>query len=51
MVNDLEGGEIPYYCVDVAVGPYRDIDDKQHRIRYLVDQMHGLPKWLTKRWS
>jgi benzoyl-CoA reductase subunit B len=40
VVNDLEGGDIPYYCVDVAVGPYQDLRGREHRVRYVVDQLH-----------
>jgi benzoyl-CoA reductase subunit B len=40
VVRELEGGDIPYYCVDVAVGPYSEVNGKQHRVRYVVDQMH-----------
>jgi benzoyl-CoA reductase subunit B len=40
VVRDLEGGDIPYYCVDVAIGPYNEINGRQHRVRYVVDQMH-----------
>jgi benzoyl-CoA reductase subunit B len=40
VVNDIEGGDIPYYCVDVSVGPYVQIQNRPHRVRYLVDQLH-----------
>ena len=45
MVSDLEGG-IPHFCIDVASGPYHEINDR--KIRYLVDQMHDGIEWLEK---
>jgi len=40
VVRELEGGDIPYYCVDVAVGPYQELSARQHGVQYVVDQMH-----------
>ncbi|MCX6646437.1 MAG: benzoyl-CoA reductase, bzd-type, subunit O [bacterium] len=45
VVSDLEGG-IPYYCIDVSVGPYKDVT--KHKIDYLVGQMHDGIEWLEK---
>ena len=45
VVSDLEGG-IPHYCIDVAAGAYNDIND--HKLRYLVDQMHDGIEFLEK---
>ena len=45
VVSDLEGG-LPYYCIDVSVGPYKDVT--KHKIDYLVGQMHDGIEWLEK---
>lgn len=45
VVNDLEGS-IPMYCVDIAAGPYIDI--KEHRVKYVADQMLDGIEWLEK---
>ena len=45
VVSDLEGG-IPHFCIDVSVGPYKDVNE--HKIDYLVGQMHDGIEWLEK---
>jgi benzoyl-CoA reductase subunit B len=45
VVSDLEGG-IPHFCIDVSVGPYKDVT--KHKIDYLVGQMHDGIEWLEK---
>jgi len=45
VASELEGG-IPSFCIDVAVGPYGDVTD--HRIDYIVGQMHDGIAWLEK---
>ncbi|MCL5046353.1 MAG: benzoyl-CoA reductase, bzd-type, subunit O [Actinobacteria bacterium] len=58
-VRELEGGDVPYYCIDVSVGPYRVTPGgekpKQHKLDYLtgqildvIDQLDDLAK---KRWG
>ena len=45
VVSDLEGG-IPMFCIDVAVGPWGDINEK--KIDYVVGQMHDGIEWMEK---
>lgn len=45
VASDLEGG-IPGFCIDVAVGLYRDVTE--NRIKYVVNQMHDGIEWLEK---
>ncbi|MBI2303967.1 MAG: benzoyl-CoA reductase, bzd-type, subunit O [Chloroflexi bacterium] len=45
VVSELEGG-IPYFCIDVAVGPYHERTDS--RVEYMVGQMHDGIQWLEK---
>ncbi len=45
VVSDLEGG-IPSFCIDVSVGPYHEINE--HKLDYLVGQMHDGIEWLQK---
>ncbi|OGF97848.1 MAG: benzoyl-CoA reductase, bzd-type, subunit O, partial [Candidatus Glassbacteria bacterium RBG_16_58_8] len=45
VVSDLEGG-IPMFCIDVAAGPYHEMND--HKLRYIVDQMHDGIEWLER---
>jgi len=42
----LEGGEIPAYSIDFSVGHYSP--SKEHKLRYIVDQMHDGIEWLEK---
>jgi len=42
----LEGADIPCYVIDVAVGHYSA--EKEHKVRYIVDQMHDGIEWLEK---
>lgn len=49
VASDLEGG-IPTFSIDVSVGPYEEVTE--HKIKYIVNQMHDGIKWLevvTKR--
>ncbi len=34
MVRDLEGKDIPYYCIDVSVDPYEELTED--RLEYIV---------------
>ncbi|MEW6276735.1 MAG: benzoyl-CoA reductase, bzd-type, subunit O [Bacillota bacterium] len=45
VVRDLEP-DIPMYCIDVGAGPYADM--KEHRIKYVVDQILDGIEWLEK---
>ena len=38
--------KIPYFCIDVSVGPYRDLDE--NRLSFVVNQMHESIEWLEK---
>jgi benzoyl-CoA reductase subunit B len=44
-VSDLLGG-VPFFSIDVSVGPYRDL--KPHALEYVVNQMHEGIEWLEK---
>lgn len=46
VARDLEGGDIPMFCIDVSVGPYKDLSD--NRLEYIVGQMHDGIEWLEK---
>jgi benzoyl-CoA reductase subunit B len=37
---------IPYFCIDVSVGPYQDVDE--NRLMFVVNQMHEAIEWLEK---
>lgn len=43
-VAEYEG--IPYFCFDVTVGPYKEVDE--NRLSYLVNQLHEAIEWLEK---
>lgn len=45
VVSDLEGG-IPYFCIDVSVGPHSELDE--NRLNYVVGQMLDGVEWLEK---
>ena len=45
VVCDLEPG-IPSFCIDVAVGPYHEVNE--HKIDYIVGQMHDGIEFLEK---
>jgi benzoyl-CoA reductase subunit B len=45
VASDLEGG-IPMFSIDVSVGPYEE--RTEHKINYIVGQMHDGIKWLEK---
>jgi benzoyl-CoA reductase subunit B len=38
--------KIPYFCIDVSVGPYKDVDE--NRLMFVVNQMHESIEWLEK---
>jgi len=38
--------KIPYFCIDVSVGPYKDLDED--RLMFVVNQMHEAIEWLEK---
>ncbi len=42
---ELEGG-VPYYCIDVAVGPHEEADE--NRIEYIVGQLHDGIEWMEQ---
>jgi len=44
VVRDLEGGDIPYYSIDVSVGPYDELTE--NRLEYVVGQMLDGIDWL-----
>jgi len=46
VASDLEGGHIPLFSIDVSVGPYEELTE--HKINYIVNQMHDGIKWLEK---
>ena len=37
---------IPYFCIDVSVGPYHELNE--NRLNYVVAQMHEAIEWLEK---
>ncbi|MFQ5892575.1 MAG: benzoyl-CoA reductase, bzd-type, subunit O, partial [Candidatus Methanofastidiosia archaeon] len=37
---------IPFFCVDVSVGPYTEIDE--NRIEYIVSQLHDGIEWMEE---
>ncbi len=45
VVSDLEGG-LPFYSMDVSVGPYREMDE--NKLNYVVGQMQDGIEWLQK---
>ena len=45
IASELEGG-IPMFSIDVSVGSYEELTD--HKINYIVRQMHDGIKWLEK---
>jgi benzoyl-CoA reductase subunit B len=44
-VGELEGG-VPYFGIDISVGPYDAMDEK--KINYVVRQMNDAIKWLEQ---
>ncbi|MFQ6617802.1 MAG: benzoyl-CoA reductase, bzd-type, subunit O, partial [Fidelibacterota bacterium] len=46
VVKELENKDIPFFCVDVAVGPCSEINE--NRINYIVGQMHDGIEWMEK---
>lgn len=45
IASELEGG-IPYFCIDVAVGPYHELNE--NRLNYVVAQLNDGIEWLEK---
>ncbi|MDI6707603.1 MAG: benzoyl-CoA reductase, bzd-type, subunit O [Candidatus Thermoplasmatota archaeon] len=45
VASELEGG-IPHFCIDVAVGPYHELNE--NRLNYVVSQLHDGIEWLEK---
>ncbi|MFQ5857103.1 MAG: benzoyl-CoA reductase, bzd-type, subunit O [Anaerolineae bacterium] len=41
-----EHEDIPYFCMDVSVGPYNELNE--NRLNYVVAQMHEAIEWLEK---
>ncbi|UCD16745.1 MAG: benzoyl-CoA reductase, bzd-type, subunit O [Candidatus Zixiibacteriota bacterium] len=37
---------VPYFCIDVSVGPYKELDE--NRLMFVVNQMHESIEWLEK---
>jgi benzoyl-CoA reductase subunit B len=46
VAGELEGGDVPMYFVDVAVGPMTQIAD--HKVKYVKAQLHDGIKWLEE---
>jgi benzoyl-CoA reductase subunit B len=44
VARDLEGKDIPMYCIDVSIGPYEELTD--NKLDYVVGQMHDGIEWL-----
>ncbi|MFQ5498906.1 MAG: benzoyl-CoA reductase, bzd-type, subunit O [Candidatus Zixiibacteriota bacterium] len=38
--------KIPYFCIDVSVGPYNELDE--NKLMFVVNQMHESIEWLEK---
>jgi benzoyl-CoA reductase subunit B len=45
VVSELEG-DVPFFCVDVAVGPYNELTE--HRLEYVVNQLHDGIEWMEQ---
>lgn len=46
--NVAEHYGIPYFCVDLTVGPYPDVQKHPHKLEYVVQQCHDVIKGLKK---
>lgn len=46
VADELEGGNIPYFCFDVGAGPYNKIGERQ--INYVVEQLYDGIEFLEK---
>jgi benzoyl-CoA reductase subunit B len=46
VANELEGGKLPVYSIDVAVGPEGEVN--KNRVDYIVGQMLDGIEWLEK---
>ncbi len=38
--------DIPYFCIDISVGPYNELDED--RLMFVVNQMHESIDWMEK---
>lgn len=47
---ELEGGNVPLYCVDVGVGAYPPFEPEmyEHRVKYVSDQLLDGIEWMQK---
>ena len=45
VAGELEGG-VPYFCIDVSVGPYNELNER--RLNYIVSQMMDGIDWMEK---
>ncbi len=46
VVSEYEN--FPYFNIDVSVGPYHEVKDNPHKIRFIVDQMHEGIEFMEK---
>ncbi|MFQ6109439.1 MAG: 2-hydroxyacyl-CoA dehydratase, partial [Candidatus Aminicenantales bacterium] len=46
VARDLEGEDIPYFCIDVSIGPYEELTE--NRLDYVVGQMMDGIEWLER---
>src|SRR3989304_808809 len=46
VMRDLEGGDVPYFCVDVSVGPNDDVDEE--KVDYVAGQYLDAIDWMQK---
>lgn len=46
VANELEGNDIPYFCIDISIGAYKELTE--NRLDYVVGQMHDGIEWLEK---
>lgn len=59
LVNEYEGGDVPFLAIDVSVGPYEVGPGKEpleeHRLKYVVDQVldaiEKLDKLAQEKWG
>ena len=49
-VSELEGGDVPFFCVDVGVGAYPPFEPEiyEHRVKYVADQMLDGIEWMQE---
>lgn len=59
LIEQYEGGDIPFFCTDCSIGPYEVGPGKEplkeHRLKYVVDQvldsLEELDKLAQKKWG